>query len=352
MMSRTISRSDLDAAKDRLRLPELWRILNLPGEPPTRDRVKFSSPLRPDAHPSCSFYDDCRRMMDWSTGKKYDGVTMLGESLGLKNAEAIRRFVEIANGVPFTTDRAPVDRPQPEPKAKTERPVLSGFAKGNRAELQRIADGRNIDIRAIELAQDLGTLRVGEVCGYQSWILFDQSGLCAEGRRLNRQPYPALAMDGKTRLSERKAHTLRGSRKDWPVGILPAMEYRQKAEIFLLVEGGPDYLAALHFALQQRRTGVLPVAILGRGQGLRGLHPGSLEHFRGRRVRIVPHNDPDGGSYNGAIRWAKQLRSLGTEVDCFHLRGLHTVTGKPIKDLNDCCDLDPDQAEELEELFP
>jgi hypothetical protein len=270
----------------------------------------------------------------------------------LKNGEAIRRFVEIANGRPFTTDRAPVDRPQPEPKAKTERPVLSGFAKGNRAELQRIADGRNIDIRAIELAQDLGTLRVGEVCGYQSWILFDQSGLCAEGRRLNRQPYPALAMDGKTRLSERKAHTLRGSRKDWPVGILPAMEYRQNAEAFVLVEGGPDYLAALHFALQQGRTGVLPVAMLGRGQGLRGLHPESLEHFRGRRVRIVPHADPDGGSQLSAIRWAKQLRAKGAEVDFFYLKGFHTTSGKPIKDLNDCCEIAASQAAELADLFP
>src|ERR1700693_4367045 len=126
MTSTQITRIELDTAKDRLRLPELWRILKLPGEAPTRDRVKFSSPLRPDAHPSCSFYDDCRRMMDWSTGKKYDGVTMLGEALGWKNGEAIRRFVEIANGRPLTTDRAPVDRPQPVPKAKTERPVVSG----------------------------------------------------------------------------------------------------------------------------------------------------------------------------------------------------------------------------------
>lgn len=188
------------------------------------------------------------------------------------------------------------------------------------------------------------------MCGYHSWILFDQSGLCAEGRRLNRKPYPALAISGKIRLSERKAHTLRGSRKDWPVGVLPTKEYRQSVEAFLLVEGGPDYLAALHFALQQRRTGVLPVAMLGRGQGLRGLHPESLEHFRGRRVRIVPHADPDGGSYLSAARWAKQLRTVGAEVDCFNLKGLHTATSKAVKDLNDCCELAISQAAELEKL--
>ncbi|HXM29985.1 MAG TPA: hypothetical protein VN957_28430, partial [Chthoniobacterales bacterium] len=83
---------------------------------------------------------------------------------------------------------------------------------------------------------DLGTLRVGEVCGYLSWVLLDASGLCAEGRRLNRRPYPEIAYD-KIQLGERKAHTLRGSRKDRPVGILPAKEYRHCVEALLLIEG-------------------------------------------------------------------------------------------------------------------
>jgi hypothetical protein len=222
--------------------------------------------------------------------------------------------------------------------------------KATRAELQQIADSRNIDLRAVESAQDLGTLRVGEVCGYPSWVLLDASGLCAEARRLNRKPYPAIA-NGKVALGERKAHTLRGSRKDWPVGILPAAEYRKSVESILVVEGGGDYLAALHFAFAQKRTGILPVAILGRGQGLRGLHPDSLEHFRDRRVRIVPHDDPDGGSYQSALRWAKQLRDIGAEVDFFHLRNLQTSTGK-VKDLNDCCEIHPNLFGELQDLFP
>lgn len=342
-----IDRAEIAAAKEKLRIDELWRILNLPGEPPARDGVKFASPVRPDAHPSCSLYHDFRRMKDWSTGKDYDAVDFLGDALGLRKGEAIRRFVEIANGRPITVDCVPVA--QTQPKARAERPDLSRFTKGSRAELQRIADSRKIDLRAVELAQELGTLRVGKVCGYQSWVLLDESGLCAEGRRLNRGLYQ---VDRKFGLSERKAHTLRGSRKDWPVGILPAKEYRQHVEELLLVEGGPDYLAALHFTLAQKRTGILPVAMLGRGQGLRGLHPESLEHFRDRRVRIVPHNDPDGGSYLTAARWAKQLRAVGAEVDSFHLKDLRTAAGKPIKDLNDCCELEASQSVELAELFP
>jgi hypothetical protein len=116
------------------------------------------------------------------------------------------------------------------------RPDLSRLRKATRAEVQQIADSRRIDCRAVELAQDLGTLRVGEVCGYLSWVLLDASGLCAEGRRLNRRPYPEIAYD-KIQLGERKAHTLRGSRKDWPVGILPAKEYRHCVEALLLIEG-------------------------------------------------------------------------------------------------------------------
>ncbi|MBV9877605.1 MAG: hypothetical protein JO025_22960 [Verrucomicrobia bacterium] len=350
-MSLTTSRSDLDAAKDRLLIPELWRILSLPGEPPTRDQLKFSSPLRTDAHPSCSFYRGCKRMRDWSTGKDYDAVDFLGEALGLKNGEAIRKFLEIAAGNAITINYTPVV--QPQPKTKAERPVLLGFRKGTLAELQRIAESRKIDVRAVELAQDLGTLRIGEVCGFESWILLDESGFCAEARRISRKPYPAITTE-KIKLGERKAHTLRGSRKDWPVGLLPAKEYRQSVSTFLLVEGGPDYLAALHFILLQKRTEILPVAMLGRGQGLglKGLCSEAVEHFRCRRVRMVPHNDPDGGSYLSAVRWAKQLRSVGADVDAFLLKGLTKTDLAPIKDLNECVEISPEEARKLKELFP
>jgi len=344
-----MDRSEVDAAKDRLRIPELWRILSLPGEPVTRDGVKFCSPLRPDAHPSCSFYNGGKHMTDWSAGKDYDAVDFIGEALGLRNGEAIHRFVEIANGRVPALPPSPVFR-APK-KTRPSRPNLSRLRRATRAELEQIADSRKIDPRAVQLAQDMGTLRVGDVCGYLSWVLLDASGLCAEDRRLNRKPYPAIA-NAKVQLSERKAHTLRGSRKDWPVGILPAAEYRKSVESILLVEGGPDCLAAHHFALRQRKTGILPVAILGRGQGLRGLHPDSLKHFCGRSIRILPHDDPDGGSYLSALRWAKQLQQAGCKVDFFTFKGLRKIDGSAVKDLNDCVQLGPEFTNQLEGFFP
>ena len=344
-----IPRPEIEAAKERLLIPELWRILDLPGEPMTRDNVKFASPLRPDANPSCSFRDGCKRMTDWTTGRKYDAVEFLGEALGLRNGEALRRFVEIANGHAIPIQPAPVIRSQP--KAKSTRPKLSGLRNAAHHQLEQIAKSRNISVRAVELAQDLGTLRVAEVCGFLSWVLLDESGLCAEARRFNRKPYPEIKTE-KMQLGERKAHTLGGSQKNWPVGVLPAREYRQSIEVLALVEGGPDYLAALHFALAQKRTGILPVALLGRCQGLHGLQPDSLQYLRGMRVRIYPHNDADNGSYKSASVIAKQLKQVNCEVDCFLFDGLEKTNGSKVKDLNDCCDLAPNQSAELEELFP
>src|SRR5258708_27890747 len=107
MASQTTSRSELDSAKERLRIPELWRILCLPGEPVTRDGVKFPSPLRPDVHPSCSFYDGGKLMTDWSTGQSYDAIGFVREALGIGKGEAIRRFLEIANGSQLSARQTP-----------------------------------------------------------------------------------------------------------------------------------------------------------------------------------------------------------------------------------------------------
>lgn len=56
-----ISRSELDSAKDRLRIPELWRILGLPAEPPTREGVKFASRRRCILFERLPFFVNARR---------------------------------------------------------------------------------------------------------------------------------------------------------------------------------------------------------------------------------------------------------------------------------------------------
>jgi CHC2-type zinc finger protein len=306
-------------------------------------------PLHQEKTPSFHVYPDDNHFHCYGCGAHGDVTDLEQELRGGTHADAAARLgAERLHNVKRREPPIPRARRTQPPH---ERPNLSRLRKATRAELQQIADSRKIDSRAVELAQDLGTLRVGAVCGFLSWVLLDSSGLCAEGRRLNRKPYPAITK-GKVQLGERKAHTLGGSRKDWPVGIMPVAEYRNSLEAILVVEGGPDYLAAVHFALQQRKTGILPVAILGRGQGLRGLHPDSLQHFRGGRVRIVPHDDPDGGSYQTALVWCRQLEKLACELDLFVFEGLRKATGERCKDLNDCVELAPEQLNKLEDLFP
>jgi hypothetical protein len=228
---------------------------------------------------------------------------------------------------PLCEQCADPQRPSEPPEP---RPRVRGLRLGTDAQLQRFADNRGICVEALETAQRMGTARVGIVCGHPSIVLMDQSGRCMEGRRLDNLKYPAIGG-----LPERKAHTIANSCKAWPVGIAPYGQYLRRCELVALVEGGPDYFAALHFAHVFGATGVVPAAVLSRA--VTGFHPGSNELFRGKRVRIFPHNDPDGRSYRSALNWGRQLKQLGCEVDFFTFKEL------PAKDLNDCTQVPPEQ---------
>src|SRR6266478_3271192 len=154
--------------------------------------------------------------------------------------------------------------PATYPDPVEQRPNTTSFREGTIAELRRFAAARKISVETLEIAQRMGTARVGFVCGFLSIVLQDQSGHCAEARRIDGSRFPAFRAKD-IELGERKAHTIRYSQKNWPVGILPAPEYRNKFNVIPVTEGGPDFLSALHFALLQNRTDILPVAVLGRG---------------------------------------------------------------------------------------
>ena len=107
-------------------------------------------------------------------------------------------------------------------------------------------------------------------------------------------------------------------------------------------------LAALHFIIGHRRAAdVFPVAMLGAGQRI---HEDALALFAGKRVRIFPHDDHAGRE--GAERWAAQLSTVGVEVDCFAFAGLRKADGSPVNDLNDCTEIHPKDAGEMEGLLP
>ena len=62
-------------------------------------------------------------------------------------------------------------------------------------------------------------------------------------------------------LPERKAHTLRGSKKNWPVGISLPADLTKHFRKVLLLEGSGDLVAGYHFALAGPADW-LPIAIL------------------------------------------------------------------------------------------
>jgi hypothetical protein len=116
----------------------------------------------------------------------------------------------------------------------------------------------------------------------------------------------------------------------------------------MLVEGGPDYLAALHFCHLFDVHDLLPVAMLGKAS----IMPEALELLKGRQVRIYPHNDPNGGGLKASEQWARDLKAAGCAVKRFGFEGLRRRDGKPVNDLNDAALIHADDAEQLSSLLP
>ena len=161
------------------------------------------------------------------------------------------------------------------------------------------------------MAQDLGLwVRLGHEC----WILTDSSNRCVEARRIDGKLFPAVGT-----LAERKSHSLKGSSKSWPVGLLPGgfeeSWLEQHCRKILLVEGGPDYLAACQLIAESGEENVLPVAMLGAGATI---CQDALTYFAGRNVTVVGH--PDEAGLAAAIRWGQQIKAAGGIVRVVRLK--------------------------------
>ncbi len=366
---------NLPEIKERLLIPEVWQKLSLEGQP----GVTCRSPFRPDKNPSFSITKDGQRWKDFGTGQSGDVIDFIAMARQLSKGDAVRLFLELA-GVPrqapatprsgtcqvpgkahapsHSTSAQPAATPHATFKEQAtallppqEPPHPDGIRvplqSGTEADRQLVADSRHLTVEAVSLGLALRTLTFAIVQGYRCWLLTDAEGRVAEARRLDGMPFPECGT-----LGRRKAHTLRGSRKSWPLGVA-VLRRIPEFRTLLLVEGGPDYLAALHFAHEMERWDVLPVAMLGRGTGAK-IDPAALELMRGRRVRIYPHADADGGGVQSARRWAAQLCKVACEVDIYELTQLNRTDGTPVKDLNDCTTaLDEASATKLwESLLP
>jgi 5S rRNA maturation endonuclease (ribonuclease M5) len=263
----------------------------------------------------------------------------LNEYREFKRFLASKGYAVAANGANTPVSSAfkrlstPPEGEDSDPERKTAlKAALALFRVPTLEDCVRIAALRGISKLAPDLAGRIGCLLVGNVCGFESWILTDAASKIAEARRMDGKPYPATET-----LGTRKAHTLRGSKKNWPVGILPRVSHHQKIEKILVVEGGPDYLAALHLSILGG-CDTLAVAFLGARVG-RKIDPEALALFAKRRVRILTHGDENGEE--ASEEWALELKAAGCQVDRSHVGQID----ERAKDLNDLIRLVPEKLQ-------
>jgi hypothetical protein len=172
-------------------------------------------------------------------------------------------------------------------------------------------------------------LRVGTHHSQPAWLITDQAMFAAEARRL----------DGELWDGQRKSLALPGSHKNAPVGLLTLNAYLDELKTLVLVEGMPDYFAALELAINSEHN-FRVAAMLGSACSIE-LDPAfqagiASADLRNCRVLIIPHNDAAG--VVAATKWSRQLYDLEVaEVQIQRLPDKY-------KDLNEFVSADPDNA--------
>ena len=199
---------------------------------------------------------------------------------------------------------------------------------------------------------DLGNrhgLRMGP---QRCWILTDRTGLVAQIRRMDGQPFPRK--DG----TSYKANTIGTSK--WPVG---ASHIGTRPTVHL-VEGGPDILGAYHILLEMYGpTAPTRHAVVGLLGAATSVLPHALPHFTGKHLRIYPHADEtrtlkNGRETNpgldGAAKWATTLGPKAASLVAVDLADLRQHDGTAVKDLCDLCHASQGwfMSPEAGEMFP
>ena len=309
----------IEEAKERVTIAALWHEFGYSGEA----RKSCRCPFHDDKTPSFSIYDDGRRWKCHTGCGEGDVINFFARAKGLSNEEACREILRRVGGTYGGGAKLHHDQllssvsiqfsAQNESFPKSQ-VVLPRSVSYSREIAQRVADSRGLSITAIEFAALwLKTLSFARVCEQRCWVLGDASRRCVEARRIDRKSFSALGS-----LAERKGHALAGSCKGWPVGILPPGFEEEwlsdHVEKIVLVEGGPDYLAACQLIATQDAN-VLPATMLGASQNIA---EDALQYFAERQVTIVAHPDEEGRA--AAIRWAQQIQAVDGRARIFKLR--------------------------------
>jgi hypothetical protein len=287
-------------------------------------RSSCKSPLREDNKASWGIFqrNGAWFFKDHSTGESGDEITFL---CLLLNLDPKKQFLEIVEAYQKITS-APCNvtaTPQIHHEKPQDRfPDRSGYALGTSQQLETLSKLRGYDIEALRIASAKGVLVFGSFGGHEVFGVTDSSGRSFELRRLDGKVFPSSL-----NLSERKSHTVRYSSKSWPVGLPEASD----ASTILICEGVPDFLAAWQIIhTEGKLSSVAPVTMLGAANRI-GTE--ALPSFKGKHVRIVPHQDVAG--FKAAKLWQQQLLDVGASCVDFVDLGRFASADHKIKDLDD-----------------
>ena len=209
------------------------------------------------------------------------------------------------------------DRPNP---MKTNQFTGLSLHHGTEAQKAQLGELRGVGTVAVNLAVNNGLVRFGTWHKQAVWAVTDPTENNTQLRRLDGKPI-------KVGDNERKSHTVKGSTASWPIGIKQA----QDVPCIMLVEGGPDLLAAYaRIEFENRQHDTKPVAMLGASNSIPDV---ALPYFKGKRVYVYPHVDEAG--VKAAERWMQQLLMAGCYPRTFSLMGMSQRDGQPVGDLND-----------------
>lgn len=210
-------------------------------------------------------------------------------------------------------------------------------------ELTAISKLRNIPVEALQVAVQRGILRVIVQEGGRAvyWVVTDTDLHVAQKRSFDGSKIP-------TGSGSEKSLNLLGSATSWPVGLAAL---RSEHRSVLLVEGGPDLLAAFEFIRrEEREADAHAIAMLG---AKARIHTSLLHRFEGKSVRIIQHSDEAGG--RAAEEWGNQLIEVADCVEVLDFGHLLKSDGSKLKDLNDALLVDQatyDQEPLLRKLVP
>ncbi|MDC0065544.1 CHC2 zinc finger domain-containing protein [Verrucomicrobia bacterium] len=318
-------RMTLAEAKALIDIPTMWRHYGFDGVPSKSCR----SPFRDDRNPSFSISKDGGLWHDFGTGEGGDVITFIEKASAVSNRDGCRILLELCGGgfIPISRNIAKPKRIHVQDGIPL--PCLETSPKY----FLKLAKLRNVSPEAVGFCVNRGLLFFSKWKSQPAWLITDRTRINSQVRRLDGKPWKQV---------KAKAWTIKGSKALWPIGVEEAIPYPN----ILLVEGGPDLLAAAHFiCCENREEDTAIIAILGATHSIPGE---ALVHLAGKRVRIYGHNDTSGSA--AVTRWANQLIRVGAEVDAVTFQGLRTTDGNPVNDLNDLCYVHADDFEREENI--